>query len=61
MNNEELEEKRQYIISLYDELLMKTENRGVSYGELAYINNLTQDELEEIEKEILEELESESE
>lgn len=45
-----------HIQSKYDEYLMKTENRGISYGELAYIQNLTEKELEELEIELDEEL-----
>ncbi len=41
----------------YDEYLMKTEKRGISYGELAYIQNLSEKELKELEEEIDEELE----
>lgn len=45
-----------HIQSKYDEYLMKTENRGISYGELAYLQNLTEKELEELEIELDEEL-----
>ena len=41
----------------YDEYLMKTEKRGASYGELVYIQNLNEKELEELEEEIYKELE----
>ena len=51
-----MEEYRLHIQSKYDEYLMKTENRGISYGELAYIQNLTKKELEEFEIELDEEL-----
>lgn len=43
----------------YDEYLMKTEKRGASYGELAYIQNLSKKELQELEKEIDAELKKE--
>ena len=46
-----------YVQNKYDEYLMKTEKRGASYGELAYIQNLNEKELEELEEEICEELE----
>lgn len=59
---EELEERQEkifYINSIYDEYLQKTEKRGLSYGELAYIEGLNDKELEELENEILKELEKE--
>ena len=40
--------KEEYILNIqnkYDEYLMQTENRGISYGELAYIQNLNEKEL----------------
>ena len=40
------------IINLYNKWIQKEENRYVSYGEIAYIENLTKEELEEIEKEL---------
>ena len=33
------------IIEAYDEYLMRTEKRGISYGELAYIQGLNKKEL----------------
>ena len=48
-----------YVQSKYDNYLMKTEKRGASYGELVYIQNLNEKELEELEEEICEELEEE--
>ena len=48
-----MEEYRLYIQNKYDEYLMKTENRGMSYGELAYIQNLSEEELKELEEEIV--------
>ena len=51
-----MEEYRLHVQSKYDEYLMKTENRGISYGELAYIQNLTEKELEELEIELDEKL-----
>lgn len=44
----------------YDEYLMKTEKRGASYGELVYIQNLNEKELEELEEDIYKELEEET-
>ena len=47
-----MEEYRLHIQSKYDEYLMKTENRGISYGEIAYIQNLDEKELKELEEEL---------
>lgn len=47
---EELNEHLVEIESKYDEYLMKTENRGMSYGELAYLQGLTKEQLEEFER-----------
>ena len=55
--SEERQEKIFYINSIYDEYLQKTEKRGLSYGELSYIENLNAEELEELENEIQKELE----
>ena len=41
-----------HVINLYDEYLYKTENRGISWGELAYIQNLTEEELKDLEEEL---------
>ena len=60
MNWEEKEELNEYLLevqSKYDEYLMKTENRGISYGELAYLQDLSKEQLEEFEKELDKELE----
>lgn len=46
------------VIQKYDEYLILKEKRGVSYGELAYIQNLEKRELKELYNAILEELES---
>lgn len=54
-----MEEYVLWVQSKYDEYLMKTEKRGASYGELAYIQNLSKKELAELEEEIDEELEEE--
>lgn len=42
---------------LYDEYLQKTEGRGISWGEIAYLNSLDEDELEDLRKEIEQEQE----
>ena len=38
---------------LYEEYIYKTENRGASYGELAYIQNLSEKELNDLYKELI--------
>ena len=45
------------VVQKYDEYLTLKEKRGVSYGELAYIQNLDKRELKELYNAILEELE----
>ena len=53
--NEEIIENEEYLFyvqSKYDEYLQKTENRGMSYGELAYLQDLSREQLEEFEKEL---------
>lgn len=55
------EEFNEYLLevqSKYDDYLQKTENRGISYGELAYLQDLSREQLEEFEKELDEELEN---
>ena len=52
----ELEEYRMYVENLYNEYLEKTDNRNTSYGELFYIQNLSKEELEDMENELIEEL-----
>lgn len=47
-----MEEKRQEIIKMYDEWIQKEEKRGISYGELVYIEKLSIPQLEEIKKEL---------
>ena len=56
MNKEELKEYLLEIQSKYDDYLMKTENRGISYGELAYLQGLSLGQLAEFEKELDKEL-----
>ena len=43
--------------TLYNEYLEKTENRGISYGELSYIENLKKKELDSLYIELIENLE----
>lgn len=50
------EERQQFefeVNRLYDEYLQQTENRNMSYGELAYVSNLSDSELEEFYNELL--------
>lgn len=54
---EELNEYLLEVVNKYDEYLQKTENRGMSYGELAYLQDLSREQLEEFEKELDKELE----
>ncbi len=51
----ELDELKMETQSRYDDYLMATESRGVSYGEIAYIQGLSREELEDF----CEELENE--
>lgn len=52
----EKEEYLLYIENLYDEYLQRTEKRGISYGELSYIQNLNKKQLQELEKELYKQL-----
>lgn len=55
---EEMSEREEFVMEvcrIYDEYLMRTENRGMSYGELAYVQNLDRKELEALYEELLEE------
>lgn len=54
----ELEEYRQEVISKFDEWLVRTEKRGISYGELAHFENLNKQELARVEQELEQELAS---
>ena len=56
MSNKKLDEYKKEVERKYDELLMKQEGRGISWGELLYFGNLKKAQLQEIEKEIDEEL-----
>ena len=49
----EKEEFRLEVESLYDKYLYATEKRGISYGELAYIQDLNEKELNELYNELL--------
>ena len=51
--------EEEYILEierLYDEWMQQKENRGISYGEIAYIQNLEEDELNDLEEELLKEI-----
>lgn len=58
--SEELEEKvgeleDEYLMSVqqkFDEYLMATEGRGISYGEIAYLEEISKAELGKIEREL---------
>ena len=40
-----MDEFKEYVLSLYDDYLQRTENRNASYGEIAYIDSLNKKEL----------------
>lgn len=48
MSKEELEEYRLYLQSRYDEYIQATEKRGASWGEVAYIEGLSEKELDDM-------------
>ena len=52
-----MEEYKQEVQRVYDEYLMATEGRGISYGEIAYIDGLDKKELDKLYDEALSELE----
>ena len=56
MNKEGREEYVLEVERVYDEYLDKSEGRGISYGECAYIEGLKKKELDALYNEILEEL-----
>ena len=51
-----LEEYRLEVQRMYDEYLYKTEKRGISYGEIAHIESLSECELQEFYDELCAEL-----
>ena len=53
----ELDELKMETQSRYDDYLMATEKRGISWGECAYIQNLTRKELDEFCEELENEIE----
>lgn len=56
MTKQEREEFNMAVVNAYDELLQKTEKRGVSYGELAHIESLSDKEAEDLLEECYKEL-----
>ena len=54
MNKQELMEFRLEVERLYNEYLERTENRNISYGEIAYIQDLSIEELQSMYEELLE-------
>lgn len=57
MSKQEKQEYIMHIENLYDALVNIQEQRGISYGEIAYVESLKKKELEKLEEEIIEELE----
>lgn len=51
-----LNEYRLEVENMFDEWLMKTENRNISYGEMAHIQSLSEKELTELVMELQYEL-----
>lgn len=51
-----MDEYKQEVERVYDEYLMATEDRGISYGEIAYIEGLNKKELDNLYNEALSEL-----
>ena len=55
-DEDDLAEYKQEVQSVYDQYLMKTENRGISYGEIAYIEGLDKEGLDGLYNEATSEL-----
>ena len=53
MNNEEY---KMYVQDIYDKLMLIKEERGISLGEINHIENLTDEELHNLENEIIKEI-----
>lgn len=53
----ELDELKMEVQSRYDDYLMATENRGISYGEMVHIQGLSRKELEDFCEELENEIE----
>jgi hypothetical protein len=56
MNKEERAEFNMAVENAYDEVLMAEEKRGISYGECAYIEGLSDEEARELLEECYEKL-----
>lgn len=56
MTKQEREEFNMAVQNAYDEVLMATEGRGISYGECAYIEGLSEDEARALLEECYEKL-----
>ena len=56
----ELDELRMETEILYDDYLYETEHRGISYGEIAYIQGLNREELEDFCEELDNEMKGEN-
>lgn len=54
-----MDEFRQEVERLYDEYLEETEGRGISWGEIAYIEGLNKRKLNALYKELIERNENE--
>ena len=48
----QLDELKMEIESRYDDYLSQVEHRGISYGEIAYIQGLTEKELEDFSEDL---------
>lgn len=57
MTRTEMKEYRQEVARVYDEYIMATEGRGISYGEIAYIEGLKKKELDALYDEACAEIE----
>ena len=55
----ELEELKMETQMLYDDYLYETEHRGISYGEMAFIQGLNREELEDFCEELDNEMKGE--
>ena len=52
MSKQEKQEYMMHVENLYDTLVNIQEQRGISYGEIAYVESLKKKELEEYENEL---------
>lgn len=56
MEDFDIDEYKMQVQSVYDQYLMKTEYRGISYGEIAYIDGLDKEGLDGLYNEATSEL-----